>query len=144
MKPRPMLFKDLPLVYAIECESFSTPWSLEALKEEMCNSLAYYVVVEKEGQVVGYGGLWVVEGEGEIINIGVRKAYRGQGIGKSILEELIAYGQQKGACQMTLEVRESNEVARYMYTSFGFQVIGKRKGYYNAPKEDALMMQLQL
>ncbi len=144
MKLRLMLFKDLEAVYAIECESFSTPWSIEAMKKELCNPLAYYVVIEKEEQVVGYGGLWTVGDEGEIINIAVKKEYRGQGIGKALLGEILNYAKLRKVFQVSLEVRQSNAIAQQLYKYFGFKEIAVRKGYYSEPKEDALMMQLLL
>lgn len=138
---RPMTLADTHKVYEIECESFSVPWSLESLKEEMNNTLAYYVVAEINREVVGYGGIWGVLGEGEITNIAVDRCFRGKGIGEEILNELLRYASSQSLSLITLEVRCSNEPAKRLYLKKGFEQIAIRKNYYQKPTEDALIMQ---
>lgn len=136
--------EDIEAIYAIELESFSVPWSLESITKELENEMAYYVVAEEAGQVLGYAGLWDVVGEGQITNIAVRPSGRRKGIGKKLVEGLMAYGKEKGLEVLILEVRESNEAAIRLYSQAGFKDIGKRKNYYTKPTEDAILMALTL
>lgn len=136
--------EDIEAIYAIELESFSVPWSLESITKELENEMAYYVVAEEDGQVLGYAGLWDVVGEGQITNIAVRPSGRRKGIGKRLVEGLMAYGKEKGLEVLILEVRESNEAAIRLYSQAGFKDIGKRKNYYTKPTEDAILMALTL
>lgn len=136
--------EDIEAIYNIELESFSVPWSLESITQELENEVAYYVVAEEDGQVLGYAGLWDVVGEGQITNIAVRPSGRRKGIGKKLVEGLIAYGKEKELEVLILEVRESNEAAIKLYSEAGFKDIGKRKNYYTKPTEDAILMALTL
>lgn len=136
--------EDIEAIYNIELESFSVPWSLESITQELENEVAYYVVAEEDGQVLGYAGLWDVVGEGQITNIAVRPSGRRKGIGKKLVEGLIAYGKEKELEVLILEVRESNEAAIKLYSEVGFKDIGKRKNYYTKPTEDAILMALTL
>ena len=140
---RQMTIADVEAVYALECRSFSVPWSVDSLKKEIANNLAYYVVLEENQGIVGYGGLWGVLGEGEVTNIAVDTAYRGRGYGHLIMNALIAYGEAENFQRLTLEVRESNKVAQKLYIKHGFKQIAVRKNYYQKPTEDALIMALQ-
>lgn len=136
-----MTEKDLKQVYQIECNTFSIPWSLESLSSELNNPLAYYIVVVEQEQVVGYGGLWGILGEGEITNIAVSKEFRGRGIGQRVLTGLLEYAQEKNLHLITLEVRESNQIAQALYIKNGFKPIAIRKNYYQKPTENAVIMQ---
>jgi len=138
---RKMTEEDIDQVLEIEKESFKTPWSREAFVLELeKNQLARYIVAEKEGKVIGYGGLWLILDEAHITNIAVSSQYRGQGIGKLIMEGLIEICEEKGINNMTLEVRKSNIVAQSLYKKYGFVNCGVRPGYYTDTKEDAIIM----
>lgn len=138
---RKMLEKDIDSVLEIEKEAFTTPWSKEAFTSEIRdNILAYYLVAEVEGKVVGYGGIWLILNEGHITNIAVKEEYKGKKIGANILEGLIVYCMEKGIDNMTLEVRESNIVAQNLYKKYDFVSYGIRPNYYADDKEDAVVM----
>lgn len=138
---REMEIDDLDAIMEIEHESFSTPWSRNAFKQEISeNLLAKYIVAEVEEVVVGYAGIWLIIDEGHITNIAVKKDWRGQGIGKYLLMGLIDYCKRKGIHNMTLEVRKSNEVAQRLYKKFGFLDCGIRPNYYADDHEDAVIM----
>lgn len=139
-----MVIEDIESIYRIECESFSVPWSIEALKQEVSNPIAFYHVAAIGDQVVAYGGMRDVLGEGEITNIAVDKDYRGQGIGKNLLNSLLEHARQRAMDTITLEVRSSNEIAKTLYGSYHFREIAIRKAYYQKPIEDAIIMQLQI
>lgn len=138
---REMNENDIDEVLDIERESFTTPWSREAFVLEITeNQLARYVVAEKNGKIVGYGGLWLIIDEGHITNIAVRSEYRGQGIGNLIVEKLIDLCESIGIYNMTLEVRKSNYIAQSLYKKYNFADYGVRPGYYTDTKEDAVIM----
>ncbi len=138
---REMTLEDIDSVYDLECRSFSVPWSADSLKKEIENKLAYYIVLEDEQNIIGYGGLWGILGEGEITNIAVDENYRGKGYGHLIMETLINYSKAQEFEKLTLEVRSSNEVARKLYENHGFNKIAVRKNYYQKPIEDAIIME---
>lgn len=132
---------DAAAIHEIECLCFPDPWSLESLLYEFeRNPLAFYVVGEIEGEIVGYAGLWWIEDEGHITNVAVRPEYRGRQIGSQILETMIAHTEEQGIMNYTLEVRADNRAAQALYRKYGFAVEGVRKGYYREGREDALIM----
>jgi len=138
---RRMETKDLDRVMEIEKESFSVPWSRNAYESELLkNSLSVYIVAQAEGQIVGYGGMWLILDEAHITNVAVEKSLRGNGIGEKIVEFLVEEASRSGINSLTLEVRENNEPARRLYEKMGFLVEGIRPGYYQDNKEDGLIM----
>ena len=138
---REMVLEDVDPVLSIEKASFTTPWSRGAfIKEVTENKLAFYTVAEMDGVIVGYAGVWLIVDEGHITNIAVAPKYRGRQIGKRILEELIRELKERNILRVTLEVRESNEVAIGLYKTYGFIILGRRPGYYTDNGEDALIM----
>lgn len=139
----PMDRSHLKDIAAIERLCFSTPWSEAMLEEELYNDMASFVVAEADnGRVLGYAGLHVVLDEGYIDNVAVRPEFRRQGIAAALLETFLRFGQAHLAF-LTLEVRESNAPAIALYAKHGFAQAGRRKGYYTAPKEDAILMTLE-
>lgn len=138
---RKMTTDDIAQIVAIEESSFSTPWTADAFYRELTlNDYAYYVVIEKDGLVIGYCGLWMIIDESHITNIAILPEYRGQKLGDALLKEVIEQAKELGAKTMTLEVRVSNEVAKQLYRKHGFQNGGIRKGYYSDNQEDGLVM----
>lgn len=132
---------DIDQIVEIEKECFTTPWSRDAFLTEIReNKLARYVVVEVDGKVAGYGGVWLIVNEGHITNIAVKEEYRGLGVGNRILEGLIYYSTSKNIQSMTLEVRKSNIIAQNLYKKYGFVEYGIRPKYYSDNNEDALIM----
>ena len=97
-------------------------------------------MVEDEGNVVGYGGMWFIVDEAHVTNIAIAKAHRGRGLGKLLMETMLQFAADSGMAFMTLEVRRSNEVAQNLYRSHGFVDVGYRKRYYEDNHEDALIM----
>ncbi len=142
---RKMLLEDVEGVMEVDRDSFSLPWSRESFILEVKSPISYYVVAEDEtGKIIAYGGFYLIIDQVEITNIAVLSKKRGQGIGKSILEVLLKIALVGGGKLVNLEVRESNEAAKAMYYSYGFSLVGKRKGYYQLPSEDALLLSLVL
>ncbi len=141
-KISPLTMENLEGVYEVEVSSFSSPWSKQAFIDEINNPLARYFVLETEDEVIGYAGLWHIIDEGHITNIAIKKEFRGQGLSKLLLKELIKFFDDNSLSFLTLEVRESNTVARGLYESFGFKIIGERKKYYEN-NETAVLYSLE-
>ncbi|MHB8170576.1 MAG: ribosomal protein S18-alanine N-acetyltransferase [Thermincolia bacterium] len=134
-------WEHLDEILTIEAVSFSTPWSRQSFIHELSdNVLASYVVALDGDKVAGYAGMWIIIDEAHLTNVAVHPDYRGRGIGVGLLEELLNRAVKLGADRMTLEVRESNQAARHLYTRMGFRPMGLRKGYYSDTKEDAILM----
>ena len=131
---------DIANVVEVENNSFDIPWSKESFENELKNNLAMYLVAKVEDKAVGYVGVWKIFDEGHITNVAVHPDYRGQGIGKSLISELLYLCEKEGINSLTLEVRKSNIVAQSLYKSFGFVEEGIRKGYYSDNNEDAIIM----
>jgi ribosomal-protein-alanine N-acetyltransferase len=133
---------DLNDVHQIECSIFSLPWSVDDFKGSISDPNNLYLVVEEKEAIIGYCGFWGVVGEGQINNVAVDQSYRGRGVGKLMLEELISRGRGMGLEAFTLEVRVNNKPAIALYHNLGFRDVGIRKNFYESPIEDALIMWL--
>ena len=137
----PMNADHLDEVAELERICFSTPWSRNMLAEELDNALsAFLVALDESGKVVGYAGVQVVLDEGYITNIAVRPECRRQGIAGKLLQVFLDFAQAHQLAFLTLEVRASNYDAIALYGSRGFRSVGRRKNYYEHPKEDAIIM----
>ena len=138
---REMEERDLDRIMEIEKDCFTNPWSRESFLLEITeNMLAKYIVAEIDGVVVGYGGIWMIIGEGHITNIAVESKYRKIGAGKKLVEGLIQVSKRMFITSMTLEVRESNIPAQNLYKQYGFKEHGIRPNYYADDNEDAIIM----
>lgn len=138
---RMMTVDDIPAIVALEQQAFTMPWSAKAFYNEIKrNQFARYMVMEQNGVILGYGGLWTIMDEAHITNIAVREEYRGKKLGARLLHEMQKTAAFLGMNRMTLEVRVSNEIAQRLYRKFGFQDAGVRPGYYSDNQEDALIM----
>lgn len=124
---------------------FSTPWSRKMLAEELDNQCACLLsaVDVETGRIVGYAGVQVILDEGYITNIAVLPEYRRQGIAGKLLQVFLNFATANKLSFLTLEVRESNVAAIVLYGSRGFRSVGRRKNYYQHPKEDAILMTLE-
>jgi ribosomal-protein-alanine N-acetyltransferase len=94
--------------------------------------------------VIGYAVLWCILDQGELANVAVTPRLRGRGLGTFLLGRVIEIARARGIENVFLEVRPSNAVAVDLYRRFGFQEVGLRKGYYDQPREDALIMAARL
>lgn len=141
---RKMCFEDCATVAIIEKSSFSKPWSYDSFVNELSNIHAFYLVAEISGEIAGYVGVHNICGEAEITMICVDEKFRGQGIASGLLKELIEHEKKENIANINLEVRESNNNAISLYKKFGFYKNGLRINYYEAPKENAVLMSLNL
>lgn len=142
MEFRLMEKKDLEQVCEIERKTFSQPWSKADFEASILNPNHIYIVAEEKNEIVGYCGLWMVAGEGQINNVAVREDFRQKGVGYGMLSFLLKLGREKNQDAFTLEVRAGNEAAIRLYEKLGFHSAGLRKGFYEKPREDANIMWL--
>ena len=142
-KLTPMAMEHIPQIAALERACFSHPWSEAMLENELWNDSAVIITAEGEdGTVLGYAGLQTVLDEGYINNVAVGENYRRQGVADELIAAFVRFGQAKLAF-LTLEVRASNTPAISLYAKHGFKEAGRRKNYYDDPKEDAILMTLE-
>lgn len=144
----PLTAADLDEVLTIERASFPTPWSRGAFLYELKqNPVARCWVARGSGsapRVVGYLCLWEIHPEIHITNLAVHRVWRRQGIARSLLGAILEDARRRHLTTAFLEVRPTNTEARSLYEDLGFQVIGRRKGYYFDTGEDALLMKADL
>ena len=127
-------------VAALEKLCFADPWSLSSIASELNNPLALWLVAVEDGDLIGYIGSQSVMGESDMMNVAVHPDYRRKGIGKELVEALVASLKENGVYSLTLEVRASNEPAISLYDQLGFTQVGRRPNYYRDPREDALIL----
>ena len=129
--------EDIPALTALEKECFSSPWSEDSFVSFMDNGCSHCIVAEVGGKIVGYVGMNLILGEGEITNLAVTASHRRMGIGAMLMERLMNTDLLE---RIMLDVRISNTSAIALYEKLGFTVDGTRKGFYQKPKEDAILM----
>ncbi len=140
--------EDVEAVSKIEEETFSMPWRPEDFLDMIRKDNSYYVVAEEVKQtdsevqkkIIASGGVMNILGEGDITNIAVKASERGKGVGTALLTFLMEEGKKFGITAYTLEVRVSNQTAIHVYEKLGFVSEGIRRGFYDCPKEDAVIM----
>lgn len=137
-----MTKEDIEDVISIEAEAYGEHhWSKSSFYDEMQNNLAkYYVAKTLTGEVVGYAGTWHIIDEGHITTIAVKKSYFRKHIGEAMILKILEDCYSAKIKYLTLEVRSSNIPAINLYTKYGFNSLGTRKGYYQDNNEDALIM----
>ena len=138
----PMTADHLGELERLEKICFSRPWSRKMLAEELDNECAAFLVAEDPvtKEVVGYAGLLVMADEGYITNVAVFPEYRRRGVAGQIIAVFDNFARGNRLAFLTLEVRPSNAAAIALYKGFGFEEVGRRRNYYDLPKEDALIL----
>ena len=139
----PMTAAHLPAVAALEALCFpADPWSEALFRAALDNpQVAILLAQGEDGELLGYAVLSVVLDEGSLDNIAVALGYRRRGVADALLNVLTGFGRDRLAALM-LEVRASNAPAIALYKKHGFVPAGRRKNYYAAPREDAVLMTL--
>lgn len=123
----------------LEKECFSTPWSEQTIEDAFKTGTRFFVA-QKDNSVLGYVGISAILDEGYITNVAVFPEARQQGVASALLNSLFEFAKENSLSFISLEVRESNNAAISLYQKFGFKTEGKRKNFYSAPQEDALIM----
>jgi len=133
---------DLEGVMSIDRESFSAPWTREMYAGELADPAVAFVAVVRtpDYPVAGYCSYRLVVDEIHINNVAVRAAARRQGLGRQLVQHVLGEARSKRLNRVLLEVRSRNEPARQLYEKMGFTVIGRRRGYYGEPPDDALVL----
>lgn len=133
---------DLAEVSALERQCYSDPWPAAAFASLPDNPNVFFAVARSrvEGLLAGYVVGWHVMDEAELANLAVDPQARGRGIGRLLLDAMLADARSRATARVFLEVRESNAAARQLYASRGFDEVGRRKKYYRSPEEDALIL----
>ncbi len=126
-------------IAALETECFSEPWSKAALAEAAQYGALFFAALH-DGRVIGYAGLKPVVDEGYISNVAVTASERRTGCGRALMRSVDAWAEEHGLVTVSLEVRESNLAAQALYLSCGYETVGKRRGFYSHPTEDAIIM----
>ena len=136
----PLTLDLLPGVLELEQVCFSLPWSRAAFLSELEEPSCFWRAALLDGKLAGYAGMRTVLDEGYISNVAVAPECRRQGIGEALVRALIQEGEERKLSFLTLEVRVGNAPARRLYARLGFREVGLRPGYYEKPREDALLM----
>jgi len=134
-------------VTEIEIEVFPFFWTREVFRDTITAGYECWVARDASNVLVGYFVLMPVIDEAQLLTIAVRADLQGQGIGRKLLDRVIALAREIHMLSLLLEVRPSNSRALEMYQRYGFTQIGLRKNYYEAPKntrEDGLVMRMVL
>jgi [ribosomal protein S18]-alanine N-acetyltransferase len=143
--PRAMGVPDLDAVAALEPVLFGPGgWSRAVVAEELEAPGRYYVVAESDQQVIGYAGLWFDGHDAQVMTLATAPARQGQGVGRALLRALLDRAVELGAEQVFLEVRVDNDPAIHLYRTEGFDVMGRRRRYYQPEDVDAWTMRRSL
>jgi ribosomal-protein-alanine N-acetyltransferase len=142
---RAMRTQDLEAVSRIELTAYPHPWTFGIFRD--CLAAGYECwVLERSGELIGYGVLSVAGGEAHVLNVCVAPSEQGQGLGRRVISRLLDLARWHRAERVFLEVRPSNVAAVALYDSIGFNEIGRRPNYYPGKRgrEDALVMAMEL
>ncbi len=143
MRPQRITAEHLPAVAELEKAVFHAPWTEQALALLTGESGVGFAVMQGE-LAAAYGGMLCVLDEGQITNIATHPQHRRRGLGRLVVQALVAYAKAHGLAQITLEVRESNTAAIALYEQLGFVSVGRRPRFYTHPTEAALVMLLRI
>lgn len=135
---------DIDQITAIERASFGDPWSPGSFRSLLENPHVHFAVAVDGERVMGYIVAWFVFDEAEIANLAVAPPARGRQVGAKLLDAALEAASGRGVASVFLEVRDSNGPARALYGSRGFEEVGRRRGYYRRPVEDAVVMRRTL
>ena len=137
--------EQIPQIAALELAIFSDPWSEDSIRYEAENPLSLWLTaVDAAGIVLGYVGSQTCFEDADVLNLAVASSARRKGLGEALMLELEQRLLPKGVEKITLEVRVSNAPAVALYEKLGYVQVGRRRGYYEKPREDALILQKAL
>lgn len=139
---RRMREEDIPAVAAIERTLFSRPWTEQSFAGALRQDTIFLVSL-KGDEVIGYCGMYCSPEEGEITNVAVKPEEQGHGVGRKLVERLLEQARGEGMDRIVLEARISNENAIRLYEKLGFRSCGIRRNFYEAPREDGIVMALE-
>jgi [ribosomal protein S18]-alanine N-acetyltransferase len=137
----PMRWWHIERVLPIEADLFGVEqWSAAMFWNELANEHYYLVALDDAEELIGYAGLSADGDEAWVQNIAVRRDRQRHGVGRTLLEALLARARSRGVHAVLLEVAVDNTPAQRLYDEYGFEAVGKRRGYYQPSNTDALVM----
>ena len=136
----PLRPEDAEEAAALSRRCFSQPWSAESFRADAAHPRSIGLSARLDGRLIGFVAASYVLDEGSVSLIGVEPGSRRKGVAQALMERLLAMAWKKGLSFVTLEVRVSNFPAAGLYRKLGFQEAGLRKGFYEKPKEDGLLL----
>ena len=140
IRPASCVTEDVLGIHAIEEACFSRPWRSLDIACFLGEADTLMLVAEEAGEILGYLGMRTVLDEGHIQNIATLPSARRRGVASALLDTLFDFGKSYRLAVYYLEVRASNLAAQALYSKYGFVETGRRKAYYVAPVEDAILM----
>jgi len=142
---RPMRMDDLDAIMVIERQIYPYPWTRGNFSDSLNSGYTAQVLLEGE-RIVGYSLMMLVLDEAHLLNLSIAKTYQKQGLGRTLLEHMVAIAKNSQMANMFLEVRQSNISAIALYENMGFNEMAIRRSYYPAAngREDAILMGLAL
>ena len=146
MQLRTLSIDDLPQVMDLERGLFQNEaWLEQTMAAEITSPQTHYVGAF-DGSLLGYAGLRVsgASYSSDIQTIGVDPQSQGTGIGRTLMNQLLAFAKRQGSEEIFLEVKAGNKSAIALYLSLGFEQIDIRKRYYQPSGEDALVMRMPI
>lgn len=139
----PLREDHIPAVLAIEKATNTAPWSERSFRNELDHPHGVFLVAILDGEIVGYGGVWLIIDEAHITTVSVADSHRRKGIGWELMIRLLGAAKKAGMLCSTLEVRAGNVAAITLYEKLGYAVTATRRGYYPDNQEDAKVMWLE-
>jgi [ribosomal protein S18]-alanine N-acetyltransferase len=143
---RDLRWTDLPALAHLEAELFpEDAWAQGTWWAELAaRPRRSYVVAEQDGHLLGYAGVDLGGEVADVMTMAVAPAAQGQGLGRQLLDELVARAEADHAAYLMLEVREDNKAARRLYETRGFELLTVRRRYYQPGDVDAHVLRLAL
>lgn len=136
----PMQTQHLEAVLQIEQVGFANPWQLQDFEYALNREGSWCVVALDAQDLLGYSVGFKIDREFHLADFAIHPARQRQGVGRELLQRVLAVLKERRFRVVTLEVRASNVRAIQLYTASGFNTVAVRNGYYSKPREDALVM----
>jgi len=143
----PMQEQDIDDVLAVEQDVYPHPWTRQNFADSLKQEYQAWVLRDQSRELLGYFLIMAIVDEAHLLNVAVARKQHGKGLGRFLLNQSVACARGLGMESMLLEVRPSNTRALEIYRRYGFNEIGRRKGYYpaaNQQREDAIVMRFAL
>jgi ribosomal-protein-alanine N-acetyltransferase len=141
---KPATIEDIEDIADIERQCFSRPWSYDSIMSEFDSADGILITAKDGHRLLGFAMLHLFFDEAELYNIAVAPTSRRCGVGRALISRVISESAKRDIRRIVLEVRKSNAGARALYKSCGFAVCGERRDYYDDPKENAILMDIDI
>lgn len=138
----PMAGRHVDAVCAIDAQCYSRPWSASTWRNELAADDRHHLVGRIDDRVIAHAGSLLVVDELHVTTVAVDPAVEGRGYATRLCIALLRAGGDAGATAATLEVRSAQRRTQRLYARLGFAPAGIRSGYYDHPRDDAVIMWL--